>query len=321
MSSPSIANAYPVELTGPDIDAYRQGNVGIPYVHRLTAAAAGPHVLIAAVVHGNEPAGAVALDWLLRRDVRPVRGTLTLAFMNVEAYARYDPLDPNASRWVDEDFNRVWADEVLEGDRDSAELRRAREVRPVVAAADYLLDIHTMQHPAPPVMIAGWLDKGAALARRVGVPELIVMDRGHAAGLRMRDHGAFADPSAGNAAVLIECGQHWARASGDLALEAALRFLVALGTIDPAILDREGFAAAPPPQTAWRVSEAVTIATDRFRFAKPFRGGEILPRRGTLIGHDGPREVRTPYDDCMLVMPSQRLWPGQTAVRLAARVP
>ena len=35
-----------------------------------------------------------------------------------------------------------------------------------------------------------------------------------------------------------------------------------------------------------------------------------------LIVTDGDREVRTPYDDCVLVMPSKRLYRGQTAVRL-----
>jgi len=37
---------------------------------------------------------------------------------------------------------------------------------------------------------------------------------------------------------------------------------------------------------------------------------------GTLLGADGGREIRTPYPDCVLIMPSRRLIPGQTAVRL-----
>jgi len=58
---------------------------------------------------------------------------------------------------------------------------------------------------------------------------------------------------------------------------------------------------------------------ERPRHARPFRGGETLRTAGTLLGHDGERPVMTPYD-CMLVMPSKRLWPGRTAVRLARRV-
>lgn len=319
MSSPSLPNVYPVDLRGPAIDKYAEGNTGIPYVWSFEAARPGPHVLVSAIVHGNEPAGAVALDWVLRETVRPVSGTLTLAFMNVEGYRRFDAADPFASRWVDEDFNRLWDEAVLDGERDSLELRRARAVRPVVAAADYLLDIHTMQNPAPPLMMAGWPDKGVALARKVGVPPLIVVDKGHAAGRRMRDYGGFSDPADRKTALLVECGQHWAAPAGDLAIETMLRFLSALGTIDPAVARAAGHDGQTAPQDVWEVVEAVTIRSDAFRFARPFTGGEILKARGTPIGQDGDDPVATPHDECMLVMPTRRLWKGQTAVRLARR--
>jgi hypothetical protein len=42
----------------------------------------------------------------------------------------------------------------------------------------------------------------------------------------------------------------------------------------------------------------------------------VIPHAGTVIGADGDRPVTTPYDDCVLIMPSRRLTRGQTAVRL-----
>ncbi len=39
--------------------------------------------------------------------------------------------------------------------------------------------------------------------------------------------------------------------------------------------------------------------------------------RNTLIALDGNTEIRTPHDDCLLVMPSLRPSRGHTAVRLA----
>ena len=48
---------------------------------------------------------------------------------------------------------------------------------------------------------------------------------------------------------------------------------------------------------------------------------EVIPEAGTVIARDGKRAVTTPYDDCVLVMPSLRLKPGQTAVRLGREVP
>ena len=136
------AHSHPVELEALDISRYRRGNTGIDYVTTLDSGTPGPHVMLSAVVHGNELCGAHALDYLLREGVRPARGRLTLGFMNVAAYARFDPANPVVSRYVDEDFNRVWSAAVLDGPRDSVELRRAREVRPLVDTVDLLLDIH-----------------------------------------------------------------------------------------------------------------------------------------------------------------------------------
>lgn len=317
MTRIEIPNDYPIDLTPPDITAFAPGNTGIPYVWRFDSGASGPNVMISAIVHGNEPCGAIALDWLLASGLRPACGTLTLGFMNIAAYEAFDPADPNASRWVDEDFNRVWDAEVLDGDRTSIELRRAREVRPALDDVDFLLDLHTMQHFAPPLMMTGRHGRAKDLARKVGVPERIVGDFGHAAGRRMRDYGGFDDPASRKAALLIECGQHWESSAGDLAREASARFLVALGIVPADIL--EAFGAPGAAQQAFTVREAITIESDSFAFAEPYTGGEVIAEAGTLIGHDGDREIRTPAADMMLVMPSKRLWKGQTAVRLAVR--
>ncbi len=317
MTEINIPNEYPVDLTPPDLSPYKNGNTGIPYLWRFDSGKPGPNVMISAIVHGNEPCGAIALDRLLKRDTRPAAGTLTLAFMNIDAYEAFDPSDPNATRWIEEDFNRIWDKEVLEGDRDSVELRRAREIRPALADIDCLLDIHSMQHLAPPLMMTGRHARAKALAAAVGVPERVVGDAGHAEGRRMRDYGAFDGPSAQKTALLIECGQHWQPAAGDLAKKSAARFLVATGVLTCDIL-RE-FSDVPPSQSVFTVVEAITIQSEKFVFAQPFSGGEIIARKGTLIGHDGDQPVVTPEDDIMLVMPSKRLWRGQTAVRLARR--
>jgi hypothetical protein len=210
---PSIA----IELQAPDIAPYRRSNSGTDWIHTFASGKPGPHVLINALTHGNEICGAIALDRLLKMDVRPTRGTLTLAFANVEAFQRFDPRNPYATRFIDEDFNRVWTPAVLDGPRDSVELRRARALRPFVEAADYLLDIHSMLEPSPPVMICGPLEKGIRFAFDIGVPEHIVSDTGHANGTRMRDFGGFGDPASPRNALLVECGQHWERAAETVA--------------------------------------------------------------------------------------------------------
>ena len=144
--------ALPIELATPDITPWRRGNRGVDFVHVLDSGRPGPDVLVQALTHGNELCGALALVNLFEQGVAPVRGTLTLVFVNVDAYARFDPADPHPSRFADEDLNRVWADEVLFGARDSSELRRARALQPFVDAAALLLDIHSMSEPCRPLI-------------------------------------------------------------------------------------------------------------------------------------------------------------------------
>ena len=313
---------YNIELTPPDISAYRAGNTGIEYVTTLTASEAGPHIVVMGLTHGNEICGAIAIDKLFRADIRPRKGKLTLAFNNVAAYLEFDARYPIASRYVDEDFNRLWSPATLDGPRRSSELERARALRPIVDAADYLLDLHSMQHATAPLMLAGLLPRSRELARRVGIPELIMCDAGHAAGPRMRDYGGFADPASAKTALLIEAGQHWEKRAAEVATDVTLRFLVALGVVerdDVAALGGPGFVATSK-QRVIEVTEAVTITGDRFEFAAPFMGLEVLDKKGSLIGHDGEQEVRAPYDNCVLIMPSRRLVRGQTAVRLGRYV-
>lgn len=307
--------ADPVELEAPDLEPYRTGSTGIPWFTGFDSGRPGPHVLLTALVHGNELCGAIALDRLLRLGVRPCAGRLSLGFCNIAAYHRFDPADPTASRYVEEDFNRVWDAAMLDGPRHSVELDRARAIRPLVDTADVLLDIHSMQYRQPPLMLAGPLAKGRALAERLGFPGTIVCDAGHAAGRRLRDYGAFADPASPKNALLIECGQHWETASAAVAMEAAMRFLLLFGMIDEAVA--APYLTAPPPrQQVIEVTEAVTVRSDDFAFVRDFAGMEVVEKAGTVIAREGNRPVVTPYDRCILIMPARRLVRGQTAVRL-----
>ena len=205
------ANAQ-IETVFPDIAKWAISNTPFAHVWTYAADLPGPHVCVNALVHGNEVCGAIAADWLLRElagGLRPLRGTLSVAFANVDAYHSFDANKPFDSRCLEEDFNRLWDVATLDGHRDSRELRRARELRPFYDTVDHLLDLHSMLEPAPPISLAGDTLKGLALARAIGSPEHILVDSGHAAGKRLRDYAGFGDALSAKSAVLIECGQHW----------------------------------------------------------------------------------------------------------------
>lgn len=313
---PAELPRFPVEVSPPDLGPWRAGNIGIEGFSSFAAPQPGPHVLITALVHGNEIAGAIVLQRMLARGVRPRRGRLTLGLCNLAAFDRFDPAQPTASRFIDEDLNRVWAPATLDGPRRSAELDRARRIRPVVEEADVLLDLHSMLWPSDPLMLSGPSAQGQALALALGVPGLVVADHGHQTGPRLIDYPRFTAPGGTAAGCLLEAGQHWRAATVtvmECAVDALLRH-TRVGSLLPVP------SAATRPRCA-EVTLAVTATTSSFAFVQPFRGGEVIPRRNTLIALDGTTEIRTPHDECLLIMPSLRASRGHTAVRLARYLP
>jgi len=143
----------------------------------------------------------------------------------------------------------------------------------------------------------------------------VVIDAGHAAGRRLRDYAAFDDPASAKAAILVECGQHFETRAARVAIETTLRFLVHAGVV-AAEVAAPHLTLEAGPQTVIRVTEAVTINSATFAFTRPLAGFEVVPEAGTLIARDGATDIRTPYEDCVMVMPGNDLRPGLTAVRL-----
>ena len=291
LSDPPLPNLpglprFEVRLVPPALAEWRSGNCGVPGFHHFETGRAGPHVLVTALMHGNEiaggsggyglqgvvrgipararlaAAGAIVLDALLRARLRPLRGRLTLGFLNLAAFARFEPLQPTASRFVDEDMNRLWDAAILDGTRQSVELSRAREIRPIVDSADILLDLHSMLWPSEPLILSGSTAKGRRLARAIGTPPMAVADRGHSSGPRLIDYAGFADEADARIACLVEAGPHWEPGTVATARAAVM-----------ALLRQTGLIADPEPAA--------------------------------------------PHDQCLLVMPSLRPSRGHTAVRLA----
>jgi predicted deacylase len=307
---------FEVRLAAPDISRWIAGNTGIPGFTTRDSAKRGPHVALLGIGHGNEIGGAIVLNRLLQAGLAPSCGRLTFGFINLAAYERFDPRQPTASRFVDEDINRVWDAKVLDGQRRSVELDRAREIRPLIDTVDVLLDLHSMLWPSDPLILCGTSPKGRQLAFGVGSPPLVVADHGHVSGRRLIDYPRFSDAATPCAASLVEAGQHWDEATVATMFASVGGLLRHLGmmTQHPALPPAQPNAA---PQRFAEVTQAVTAATSNFAFVQPYRGGDIIERRNTPIALDGETEIRTPYDDCLLIMPSLRPSRGHTAVRLA----
>jgi hypothetical protein len=302
--APTPLPEFKVRLSAPDIAPWIAGNTGIQGFTTRDSGRPGPHVALLSLMHGNELAGAIVLKRLLCSGLKPTRGKLSFGFLNLAAFQRFDPQRPTASRFLDEDMNRVWDVTNLDGPRHSIELDRAREVRPFAETVDVLLDLHSMLWPSEP----------RDLARAIGTPSLVVADHGHVNGRRLIDYPRFADPNTPAAGCLVEAGQHWEQSTVDIMAASVAGLLRHLDIVHP-----NAPLPPAPARAACRiatVTTAVTAMTANFSFTQTFRGGDIIPLRNTLIAMDGETEIRTPHDNCLLVMPSLRPSRGHTAVRL-----
>ena len=315
------------ELPLPDLGEWRRGNTGVEGVWSFDSGQSGRHVMITALIHGNELCGAWALQGLLASGLRPRRGRLTLAFCNLDAFDRFDAQNHDASRFVEQDLNRQWiADRMAEGS--TLERRRASALAPFVRAADWLLDLHSMHEPSSPLIMTGLLRENIELALQMKTNATLVVDGGHEDGVRMRDFehfGTAAGAVAGARALLVECGFHGDLASRSVAQDHCLRFLERSGAVpadELAQLLPNWRLPDAEAQPVLEVTGAEVAQTASVRFVENYQGLEHIAAAGTVIGHDGPRAIETPHDDCVLVQPSIRQARlGVTVVRYARRQP
>ena len=314
-------NDTPLEVLPRDLSAYRAGNTGIDYVHRFDSGRPGPHVLINALTHGNEICGMVAATHLLDTGVRPRIGTLTVSFAHVQAYEAFKAEDPFANRQIVHNLNRVWSDEWLDGAEDSPELRRARELRSVVAAADHILDIHSTSHDGGPFWVYPGFERNGQAALAVGargtVATHLVMPSGLGSGTPLIQHGRHGRPDGdAGVALVVECGQHFLRSSAEVATRTTLDFLAHFG-----LLDGSAAAGRVAPQRRYELLRTCMVQTSAFGFVRPLEGFETFAR-GELIASDGEAgEIRAPCDECTVFMPTRKPIVGREAVYLTRPLP
>ena len=137
------------------------------------------------------------------------------------------------------------------------------------------------------------------------------MPAGLGSGTPLVQHGAHGDAaSTAGAALVVECGQHFRRASADLAIEVALDFLGHFG-----LVDRPRAAPAPTAPRRFELLRTHVVQHADFAFARPVIGFETFAR-DELVATDGPLEIRAPCDDCTIFMPTREPIVGREGVYL-----
>ena len=129
------------------------------------------------------------------------------------------------------------------------------------------------------------------------------------------DHGKSpAQGSSKGASMVVECGQHFKRASSDLATAVTLDFLAHFGLVEPMALPKMN-APTKPVQIRLELLHTHVIKTTEFAFARPVVGFEVFAK-GELIATDGAEQIHAPCDNCTVMMPARTAIVGREGVYL-----
>jgi predicted deacylase len=306
-------------LLKPEISQIRQGNTQVEGVWLFDSSIEGPFTVITCLIHGNEICGPWAMNDLIQRiqerKLTLRKGKLCLIMCNLDAFDNFNPANLHASRFVEEDMNRVWSQDKLQT-ATTQERKRANTLLPYLNQADYLLDLHSMHDPGDPLLLTGLSSKDFEFAQTLKLPGHIIIDAGHSEGIRLRDYKPEAT------ALLVECGFHLAASSKVVAKQSVGRFLIATGQADTSMFDDSWELAELENATfiskEVAVTHAIVAKTHELKFKEDWKNMQTLPKEGQLLAVDGNTIFRTPYDNCTLIMPSlKQLRPGVTVMRLA----
>lgn len=265
-------------------------------------------LVVVGSIHGNEPAGSIALSRVVERLGREhllVRGDLLAVVGNqpaLEAGVRFIDEDLNR-RWSDERVERLSRGELVENAEDAERnklvdtlFRGFREARgPVV-----LIDLHSTSGDGKPFAVFADTLRSRSFARRFPVPLVL--------GLEEQLEGTLVDYIGllGHAAVGFEGGQHADPRSIENLASVVWIALGALQMVDPGRSDLEG-ARRRLARATRRIPGILEVTyrhpiseSDGFRMRPGYRSFEPVVE-GQVVADDAEGEVVVPSDGFLLM--------------------
>jgi len=175
-------------------------------VGKITGQQKGYQIIVIVGMHGNEPAGLMASQKVLRyieENNIPVAGNITVLKGNMKA------LEKNV-RYIDKDLNRMWTDEFIT--KQNPEIYEEKELKELnaciekICAGDYqncvILDFHSFSTESGAFAIPADNSRSVLIAKQFGLPfiEKLTSDLSETAIQYFANKGA--------SAVVFEGGQH-----------------------------------------------------------------------------------------------------------------
>ncbi len=269
----------------------------------------GPLTIISAGMHGNEPAGVLALQRILahlQATDAPIRGRFVALAGNISALRC-------GLRYIDRDLNRQWDRGSLDRLQSEGLRGYAEDIEQQELLQDFetltrhhlgtvnLLDLHTMSAKGVPFIVTCDSQDSRTLANQLLLPGI--------AGLEKAIPGTTLEHflAQGYRAVAVEGGQHRDPRAVDLLEAVSWRMLVVTGILDqsqvPDLAAKEQLllaeAAGSPQHVVVRYRHGVA-PEDGFEMLPGFRNLQAV-RAGQVLARDRSGEVVAPQDGFILL--------------------
>jgi len=286
-------------------------------------AEAGPLVVAIGGIHGNEPAGVLALERLfdLLEDeprINPgftFKGDLLALRGNLEALAA-------GKRFIDADLNRIWRR--LDGGPDTIVTSEDRELHELLAAIEtaveeaplselVLLDLHTTTASGGIFAITGDDGPSLSLAAEMAVPVIKGMLSGLQGTTLHYFRGNHFPTNLPARAISFEAGSHDDPVSVDISLAATINLLRALGCVrEEDVSTYHDDLLRQKASDLPRLTELVYVhhiprdGSDGFRMKPGYRNFQPVTK-GTIIAADNNGDIAVPADGYLLMPLYQQL--------------
>lgn len=276
-------------------------------VFEFSAPTAGPTVAVSILMHGDETCGLAVLKAASDQKFALLRGRLRIIVMNRAAYESAR----GPARHLGNDMNRCWSGRALMEDADEA--RRIEAVLPFLSEADAILDIHSMPaQDTPFLLVSETRPRSVALAAKLGavVPRVVVALPPNLRGTALFETSLLPQDKP---IVVVECGQHEAVHSPELALATFLRFLSIHGMVAPPDALRETSVEF------YQTSCEIKLEQGPLKLARPMLGFDPV-NAGETYGWDGSRPLIA-EEDCRVLLTRPAKKPGDEALTLVRPIP
>lgn len=257
------------------------------YVHTFHGRAPGKTCVVLIGTHGNEPVGLYAYEQLAAYFAKhPLeRGTVHCVVSNPRALLAYaqatTPEEERRARFVDLNMNRLPRD--IHGD--VYELRRLRDLLPILHRSDIAIDLHSTSLPSDPMLIP--VGKGTeAFTPHIPIATLL-SGVSQVIGEQFLLHHAGGFPGHATS-FLLECGEHEDPRSVQCAVQSVHN-----------ILHQAGLHSFPPSgvpkQYRYHVEQSIFFPHASYRLVRDFGNFEPI-RKGDLLATGEGEPIYAPMD-------------------------